>query len=194
MRAQLLLDHVVAIGALDRQRAIEPCESRSDACILIAQPMIQLNRERGTQLAAFEAAKNGQDGLGLLSRHAQQTISQEVGVDPRLTVARKPLGDAPQILHQRDAQRDRDGPQLADVERLHALVGVHEARQHVSVEPAVGVRDKGPRDAEDTRIALQMAVGELGQLPIVRGRQIFLDLAYLFLDDVEIVEQPLGSR
>ena len=111
-----------------------------------------------------------------------------------MAVARETFGDAPQILDERDAQRDRDRPQLADVERLHALIGIDETHEGLGIEPAVGVRDKGPRHAEDARITLQVAVGELGQLPIVGRRQIVLDLAYLFLDDVEIVEQPLGSR
>ncbi len=54
--------------------------------------------------------------------------------------------------------------------------------------------DDRPGDAEDARIALQMAVDQLGQLAVEAGRQIVLDLADLFLGDVIVVEQPLRRR
>ena len=66
-------------------------------------------------------------------------------------------GRAPQILDQHDAQRDRDRPQLADRQRLHALVGAHEAAQHLGIEAAVGVRDERPGQAEHARIAGERA-------------------------------------
>src|SRR3990172_700888 len=56
------------------------------------------------------------------------------------------------------------------------------------------MRDEGPGDAEDPRIAGERSVGELRQLPVVAGRQIVADLADLLLDEVVVVEQPLGGR
>ncbi len=63
------------------------------------------------------------------------------------------LREAPEILDEHDAQADGDRPQLADGQRLHALVGLHEAAESVRLDPAVGVRDEGPGDAVDLRIA-----------------------------------------
>jgi len=37
-------------------------------------------------------------------------------------------------------------------------------------------------------------VGELGQLAVETGGQVVADLAELLLDDVEIVDEPLGRR
>ena len=59
---------------------------------------------------------------------------------------------------------------------------------------AVGVRDEGPGEAEDARIAGERPVGELRQLAVVAGRQVVADLADLLLDEVVVVEQPLGGR
>ena len=50
----------------------------------------------------------------------------------------------------------------------------------------------GPRHAEDTGIADEGPVRELGQLPIETGRQITLDLADLLFDQMVVVQQPLG--
>ena len=59
-----------------------------------------------------------------------------------------PRCDAPQVLDQHDAQRDGDGPQLADGERLDLLVGPHVASQRFGIEQAVGVGDERPGEAE----------------------------------------------
>ena len=104
------------------------------------------------------------------------------------------VGEAAQVLDQHDAQGDRDGPQLADGERLHALVGGDEAAQGVGIEVAVGVRDEGPGEAEHARIAGERARGQFRQLAVVAGRQVVADLADLLLDQVVVVEQPFGRR
>ena len=88
----------------------------------------------------------------------------------------------------------RDRPELADRQRLHVLVGAHEAAQHLGVEVAVGVGDEGPGEAEHARIAGERTVGQLRQLPIVAGRQIGADFANLPFDEVIVVDQPLGGR
>ena len=54
--------------------------------------------------------------------------------------------------------------------------------------------DERPGHAEHARISRERSAGELGQLPIVAGRQIGADLADLLLDHMEIVDQPLGRR
>jgi hypothetical protein len=56
------------------------------------------------------------------------------------------------------------------------------------------MRDESPGDAEDPRIAGERSVGQLRQLPVIAGRQIVADLADLLLDEVIVVEQPLGGR
>src|ERR1700736_6354688 len=64
--------------------------------------------------------------------------------------------------------------------------------QHFRVESTVRVRHEGPSHSEHTRIALQVTRGKLGQFSIVAGRQVVTDLAELFIDDVEVIDQPFG--
>ena len=125
---------------------------------------------------------------------SEQAVGQGVGLLARRSAADDALGRAPQVLDQHDPQRDRHRPELADRERLHALVGAHEAAERLRVEAAVGVRDERPGQAEDARIALEGPFRELGQLAIEAAREIVADLADLLLDDVEVVDQPLGGR
>jgi len=56
------------------------------------------------------------------------------------------------------------------------------------------MRNEGPGETEHARIAFQRPVRELGKLAVEAGRKIVLDLADLFVDDVKIVDQPLGRR
>ncbi len=82
---------------------------------------------------------------------------------------------------------------LADGERLHGLIGLHETPQEFRIETAVGMCDEGPSDAEHTREADEGPLGELGQLAVKPGRQIFADLANLLFDHVKVVEHPFGG-
>jgi hypothetical protein len=104
------------------------------------------------------------------------------------------LGQAPEILHEHDAQRDRHRPQLADHQGLHALVGEDESTEHLGVETAVGMRHEGPGDSVDSRVPGQWPIGELGQLPVESRRKIVANLPQLLVDDVEVVDKPFGRR
>src|SRR5260370_13005486 len=53
--------------------------------------------------------------------------------------------------------------------------------------------DEGPGNSEYTRIAGEWTVRQFGQLAVKCGRKIVPDLANLRLDDVKIVDQPLGG-
>ena len=74
------------------------------------------------------------------------------------------------------------------------LVCTHESAQRLDVEAAVGVRDERPGDSQHARVPREVALGQLRQLPVEAGRQVIADLADLLVDDVEIVDQPFGSR
>ena len=100
------------------------------------------------------------------------------------------IDQPPQILDQGQAQRDRDGPQLSDLEGLDVLIGVNEPFQPVDVESTVGVGNEGPGNAVNPGIAGERSGNELGKLIVVIRGQILLDFANLLLDNVEIVQKP----
>ncbi len=54
------------------------------------------------------------------------------------------------------------------------------------------MRDKGPGDAEYAGIALERPIGKFGQLTVEAAREVVADLANLFLDYMEVVNEPLG--
>ena len=126
--------------------------------------------------------------------HAQEPVGQGVRFLARGAARHDAARAAAKVLDEHDPQRDRDRPQLPDRQRLNALVGAHEPAQHLGVEATVRMRDKGPRHAEHPRIAGERSGGQLRQLPVVAGRQIVANLADLLLDEVVVVEQPLGGR
>ena len=125
---------------------------------------------------------------------AEQALGQRVGVRARGACRRDLVGETPQVFDQHDAQRDRDRPQLADGQRLNALIGVDEAAQRLWVEVAVRVRHERPGQAEHARVAGEGPAGQLGQAPVVAGGQIVAHLAHMLLDQVVVVEQPFGGR
>jgi hypothetical protein len=104
------------------------------------------------------------------------------------------LRQAPQVLHQGHAEVDGHRPDLADGERLDALVRTHEALQRLQLEPAVGMGHVGPRQPVDPRIFLEVTLGDLRQQAVVAPREVIPDLPELFVHDEEVVEQPLLGR
>ena len=51
-----------------------------------------------------------------------------------------------------------------------------------------------PGHTEHARISHERSAGEFGKLPIVARGQIGPDFADLFLNHMEVVDQPLGRR
>ncbi len=70
---------------------------------------------------------------------------------------------------------------------------MHEAKQGLRVIAAVSVGDEGPGQTEHARIPLQRPARELRKLAVEAGWEIVLDFADLLVDDVNIVDQPLGG-
>ena len=163
------------------------------ARVLVAQPLGQL---RGEDLG--QRARGAGPDVQFQRRARVAGGEQPVGELLRVGALAPPgadlVGEAAQVLDQDDAQRDGHRPQLADGQRLDTLVGGDVAAQDQRVEMAVGVRDEGPGQPEHARVAGERAARELGQLAVVAGRQVVADLAHLLLDEVVVVQQPLGRR
>ena len=56
------------------------------------------------------------------------------------------------------------------------------------------MRDVGPCQAHDPRIAGEVTSGQLWQLPVVVRRQVIADLTELLVDDRVVVDEPFGRR
>ena len=133
--------------------------------------------------------------LGSLQGDVHHLVRPGVGAVAVDRAGRDPGSDAAQILDQRQAQHDGNGPQFAQLERRHRLVGRHEAGKTLRVDPAVAVRDRLEREVVDARKPGGGPVRQAGKLAAVPLGQVPLGRADLLLDQVEIVEQPFrGGR
>ena len=187
------LRHLGDRAALLLDALLEPLQLARHPRVEIAEAVGELHDDGGRKRPVGRGEQRG-DGRRLAGADAEHAVGDLV----RLETERVPVDDAPggaaEVLDEHDAERDGNRPQLADGERLDALIGVDEAAEEVGVETAVGVGDIGPRDAEDAREAGKGSAGELGQLAIISGRQVAADLENLLLDDVIIVEDPFRRR
>ena len=56
------------------------------------------------------------------------------------------------------------------------------------------MRDKGKRDGINSRVVFEYTLCELGQLMVITPGQILTNLSQLLLNDMEVIDQPLGRR
>ena len=119
-------------------------------------------------------------------------IRQFVRFVPRRAAADQEFRHAAQILHEHDAQRDRDSPEFSDRKFLNALVRGDKAPQRFRIEAAVRMRHEGPRDSVDARKTFEMAGRKLRQFAVEAGRQIVANFAKLLFYDKEIIHEPFG--
>ena len=55
------------------------------------------------------------------------------------------------------------------------------------------MRDEGPRNAENARVAFERAVGQFGELAIEIWGKVVMNFPHLLFNDVKVVEQPFGG-
>ena len=180
----------VAARTLARQAFLQPVHRGRGAGILIAQALGQLHGKDGRQRLAAGPPGGKRIGIDRMAAHAQQPVGQRVGFPPFAVVAHDGIGGAAKIFHQHDAQGYGDGPEFADGQRLHLLIGADESGQDIRIEAAVRMSDESPGDAEDPRIGLERSVGEFRQLTVISRRQAGANFANLFGHHVGIVDQP----
>ena len=105
------------------------------------------------------------------------------------------LGQAAQVLDQRELERARPRPQLADAERRDGLIGVDEPLQPLDVESRIAVAEEFHGHGVDACRAGVLAGGQLRKFAVIASREVVPDLAHLGFNQVEVVEQPFrGGR
>jgi hypothetical protein len=186
-------DDLVRRCSLGRQALVQPAENRRDCRILLAQTLDQLNSKSRRERGAFESPEQQWKRIGGVTPKTEKPVGERVCFLARCPARHNPIGQPPEVVNEHHAQRDRHRPKLSDREWLDALICLDEAAKRFGVEAAVGVGDEGPGQPEHARVALKMAVGQLGQLPVESDRKILPDLAELFLDDVKVVDEPFGG-
>ena len=191
---KFVVDDAVARCPFGDQPIVEPARRRHYCRILVAKALREFDGEGRRPGRRGKAGNDGRIALRTARNGAENLAGKQVGRFARILLRDDGLGQTAQIFDQRDPQRDGQRPKLADVERLYALIGLDKVDDSGCIDGAVAMRDQRPGNAENPRIALERAIGELGQPAVETVRQVGLDLAQLFIDDMEVIEQPTRRR
>ncbi len=132
--------------------------------------------------------------LRILTRDFRQRFRPANGQIAFLSARRDSHRNPAQVLDQRQAQHDRNRPQLTQAQGRHGLIGGDEAAQAVRVDASIAMRDGFQRDVVYPRQAAGNALGQAGQFTAVAFRQVAAGGADLLFDQIQIVEQPFGGR
>jgi hypothetical protein len=183
----LRADRLLRADSEPGEALVHPPVQRRRVRTVLAQALQQLDEVGGLE---------GERQLGDRPLRAGLVEAGEEGVRLRAAAAAVEdlVRDAPEDLDERHLQHGGPGPELAQGERGHGLVGDEEAREAVRVEAPVAVADELQRHRVDAGTPRELARGELGQLVVVAAGQVARRLARRGLDDREVVEQPLGGR
>ena len=134
---------------------IEPRQRGGDPGILIAQTVHKLDGEGVGQVRTVALCQHDRCRFDGVTARAKQAVGEAVRLLPGVAAADDQLGHTPEVFDQHDPERDGNRPKFADRQRLHVLIGAHEAAKHVGVEVAVGMCDEGPGYAEHPRISCE---------------------------------------
>ncbi len=146
--------------------------------------------------------RRGADKLGQLGDEQPGVLLDDADESPgplhRQVVLTPPPGDsiayAPQVFQQRQAEHDGDGPQLAQLQRLHALVGSYERGQVIGIHAPVGVRDQFQGQVVDAGEAPQRPAAQPGQCAAVKFGKMEAGRIDLLRNEIIVIQQPLGGR
>ena len=117
-----------------------------------------------------------------------------IGGAPMRACLRQHITARAQVLEQRELQHARPRPELAHRQRRHRLKGADEALQPLRVEPAGARPDQLEGKGMDARQPGVLVCGDARQTAEIGRREIALDVARRGGCNVEVIEQPLGSR
>ncbi len=194
LRLQLhqLLDVLLRVG----QVLLDPRQRQRQRGAARVQPARQLGDEgrRHRRVGPRHVGDDQDQPLRVLLGHVEHAVGPAVGELALADRRGDAHGDAAQVLDQRQPQHDRDRPQLAELEHLDGLVRRDEAGQRAAAQATVAMRDGLQRQVIDPRQPRRRPGGQARQLAAVARRQVQLRGAYLFLDEVEVVEQPFAGR
>ncbi len=149
-------DDFIRRGSLRVQPFIEPEQDRTYLRIQIAQTLNELHRECSLQRPLLKSTENDRRNRREIAS-AEQAVDEAVSLFARAPAANDAIRQLAEVLNEHDTEGDRQGPQLADGERLNPLVGIYKPPQKLRLKSAVGVRNECPGNAENAGIAFQMA-------------------------------------
>ena len=176
--------------------ALQPALHRNQRRPLVIEIINQLRGEIGAWagIGFGQLRHDRKDLVGIAPVGRNQPVRPEIGNSLLSQFGQGSVGELPNALNQYHAQHQRDGPEFANRDRSHRLIGLNEGQDALLVQAHLGVGGQFPRQAVD---AWQTAVGlarERRELPVIPPRQIQPHVTGIAFKDVFIVEEPLRGR
>ena len=170
LRLHQLLDRQAGLG----EPLLNPGERQCQSGALSLQPARKFRNKRAhhRRVRPRHVRDHQNQALRVLLgdlRHLVRPIVGEVSVDP---VGGDPGCNAPEILDQRQAQHDGDGPQFAQLQGGDRLVGCDETAETFRIHPPIAVRDRLQRDVIHARKPGRWTVQQARQFPAVTLWQV----------------------
>ena len=187
-----LLDGLPAVGQL----LFQPVEREPQGGVDAVDVGDQLGDEgrRQGRVRPHEISQRGDELAGGVPEHLEKSFGPQERRVPLATPPSDALGDPVQVLDERQAQHDRDGPQLAQGEGLHLLVRLHETAEVLEVDLPVGMPHQLQHGVVNPGEALARPGFQPGQGAAVAGGKVGPRQLDLFLDQVAVVKEPFGGR
>ena len=173
------------------QPLVQPGHRKAGCLGGIAKPVEELCREGVVRREGFHVLQDA--GACIFVVQPDDPVRQFVCPDPHASRLVHPHGDPAQVLDQHEAEDGRQRPQFPDLKRLGLLEPLDERRQRFLGDGAVGMGDIEPGQRHHPRHGVA-ADRHPGKLAIEPARKIAPDLLDGLLDDIVIVDQPLGGR
>ncbi len=174
------------------QALLQPAHRQGESLALAAQLTGEFRHESAGQ-RGLVTNHVGQDDDQLARFLLQHPAGPEVGLVAVPPARGNAPGDPPEALDEGQAKHDRDGPQLAQLERDDGLVGGDEAAEVVGIDTPIDMRDQLQGDAVGAGVAGQRPARQPGKLPAVLPRKVSPGGPDLRFNEVEVVEQPVGG-
>ncbi len=186
--------HVLQGLPVAGEALLEPRHRELQRRTLRLQAARELGHERRGQwlVRLDDVGQHQHDALGIDRARRDHRVDPVACSLTLVATGRHPRDDAPQVLEQGQAQHDRDRPQLAELERLRRLIRAHVSQERVPIDAPMRVRDELQRQLVDPRRARHAPVREARQLAAVGPRQVPARDPDLLVDDVVVVDEPLG--
>ncbi|MDT4817730.1 hypothetical protein FQZ97_508130 [compost metagenome] len=177
------------------QVLLDPAQGQCQRRALALQPPRQLGDEgTGHRRGGARHVRHRQyDALGVLLGDLGQPVRPVIGQVAVIPVGHDARGHAAQVLDQRQAQHDGNGPEFAELQWRHRLVGGDETAEAVAVHSSIAVGDGFQGDVVDPWQSLGAAGGQVRQLAAVPLGKVLACRADLLFDQVVVVQQPLSG-
>jgi hypothetical protein len=193
----LAIGHEDLVGGqpLVRQLVLDPAQDDLEGRTPSLEFAVEFLNEGGAhrRLRAVQVREDLKKAPRLGLGRPDDALGPSEGQVPVTLAQGDETGDAPQVLDQRQPQHDRKGPEFAEFERSHGLVGGEETRSALGVDAAVDVGDEFEGQVVDPRTALGSLVQEPGQPADIGARQMQAGDANLLFEEVEIIDEPFGG-